>query len=30
MGFGAIVGWTAHFINRYRKDILIGDLAGRT
>jgi hypothetical protein len=25
--FGALVGWNAYFINRYRKDVLIGDLA---
>lgn len=26
-GFGAVLGWNAYFINRYRKDVLIGDLA---
>jgi hypothetical protein len=25
--FGAVLGWNAYFINRYRKDVLIGDLA---
>jgi hypothetical protein len=27
MGFGAVIGWFAYFINRYRKDVVIGDLA---
>jgi hypothetical protein len=26
-GFGAVLGWNAYFINRYRKDVVIGDLA---
>src|SRR5438067_12407957 len=25
--FGAVLGWNAYFINRYRKDVVIGDLA---
>jgi hypothetical protein len=25
--FGAVVGWNAYYINRYRKDVVIGDLA---
>src|SRR5262249_21775684 len=25
--FGAVIGWNAYFINRYRKDVVIGDLA---
>jgi hypothetical protein len=25
--FGAVVGWNAYFINRYRQTIVIGDLA---
>lgn len=28
LGFGMVVGWNAYFINRYRKDVVIGDLAG--
>jgi hypothetical protein len=25
--FGAVIGWYAYFLNRWRKDIVIGDLA---
>jgi len=25
--FGMVVGWNAYFINRYRKDVVIGDLS---
>jgi uncharacterized membrane protein YeaQ/YmgE (transglycosylase-associated protein family) len=27
LAFGSVIGWNAYFINRYRKDVLIGDLA---
>jgi hypothetical protein len=26
--FGAVIGWNTYFINRYGKDVVIGDLAG--
>lgn len=25
--FGAVLGWNLYFINRYRKDVVLGDLA---
>jgi hypothetical protein len=25
-GFGALLGWSAYFLNRYRKEVVIGDL----
>jgi len=27
-GFGMVVGWNVYYVNRYRKDVVIGDLAG--
>jgi hypothetical protein len=26
-GFGALIGWNVYYVNRYRKDVAIGDLA---
>ena len=27
-GFGLVMGWNAYYINRYRKNVVVGDLAG--